>query len=63
MIAQGPPGQLETDPHSIISPFLAGAAAVTRDRLARPGPGGQITLEIRDLYNLHDVTVASRCTG
>ena len=30
VIAQGTPGQLETDPHSIIGPFLAGAAAVTR---------------------------------
>src|SRR5260370_5622420 len=58
VIAQGPPGQLETDPHSIIGPFLAGAVAVTRDRLARPGPGGQITLEISDLYNLHDLTPA-----
>jgi excinuclease ABC subunit A len=29
---------------------------VTRDRPARPGPGGQIVLEVGDLYNLHDVT-------
>ena len=58
VIAQGPPGQLESDPHSIMGPFLAGAAAVTRDRPAQPGPGGQITLEIGDLYNLHDVTAA-----
>ena len=28
VIAQGTPGQLETDPHSIMGPFLAGAAAV-----------------------------------
>ena len=28
VIAEGTPGQLETDPHSIIGPFLAGAAAV-----------------------------------
>ena len=34
VIAQGTPGQLETDPHSIIGPFLAGAAAVP------PGPSG-----------------------
>jgi excinuclease ABC subunit A len=56
VIAQGTPGQLETDPRSIIGPFLAGAAAVTRDRPARPGPGGQIVLDVGDLYNLHDVT-------
>jgi excinuclease ABC subunit A len=58
VIAQGPPGQLEKDPNSIIGPFLAGAVAVTRDRTTRGAPGGQITIEISDLYNLHDVTAA-----
>ncbi|HLN69383.1 MAG TPA: excinuclease ABC subunit UvrA [Streptosporangiaceae bacterium] len=58
VIAQGPPAQLETDPHSIIGPFLAGAAAVPPGRPARPGTGGQITIEIGDLYNLHDLTAA-----
>jgi excinuclease ABC subunit A len=56
VIAQGTPRQLETDPHSIMGPFLAGATAVPRDRLARAGSGGQITIEIGDLYNLHDLT-------
>jgi excinuclease ABC subunit A len=56
VIAQGTPGQLETDPQSIIGPFLAGAAAVPRDRPARPGPGGEISLEIGDLYNMHDIS-------
>jgi excinuclease ABC subunit A len=68
VIAQGPPGQLAGDPHSIMGPFLAAAAegpgksntrpAMTRDRPAQLGPGAQITLEISDLYNLHDVTAA-----
>jgi excinuclease ABC subunit A len=58
VIAQGTPGQLETDPRSIIGPFLAGATAVTRDRQARPAPQGQITIEVGDLYNLHDLTAA-----
>jgi excinuclease ABC subunit A len=58
IIAQGTPAQLETDPHSIIGPFLAGATAVSRDRRARPEPGGQIVLEVSDLYNLHDVTAS-----
>jgi excinuclease ABC subunit A len=58
VIAEGTPGQLETDPRSIMGPFLAGAAAVARDRAAPPASGGQITLEIGDLYNLHDVTAA-----
>jgi excinuclease ABC subunit A len=75
VIAQGTPAQLETDPRSIMGPFLAGAPAVSRDRpaggdraAAEPSPGagskgsagraGQISIEIGDLYNLHDVTVA-----
>src|SRR6204780_4488975 len=58
VIAQGTPRQLETDPGSIIGPFLAGAVAVTRDPLARSGPDGQIVLEVGDLYNLHGVTAS-----
>jgi len=58
VIAQGTPGQLETDPRSIMGPFLAGAAAVPRDRAERADPGEQITIEISDLYNLHDLTAA-----
>jgi excinuclease ABC subunit A len=57
VIAQGTPAQLETDPHSIMGPFLAGALAVTRDRPARAG-GGQVAVEIGDLYNLHDLAAA-----
>jgi excinuclease ABC subunit A len=55
VIAQGTPGQLETDPHSIMGPFLAGATAVP-PRPAGGGPGRQIAIEIGDLYNLHDLT-------
>jgi excinuclease ABC subunit A len=58
VIAEGTPGQLETDPRSIMGPFLAGATAVPRDRPARAGPReqtGQIAIEIGDLYNLHDL--------
>ena len=59
IVAQGPPGQLETDPVSIIGPFLAGTATVRRDRPdAAPAPGGTITIEVGDLYNLHDLTAA-----
>jgi excinuclease ABC subunit A len=58
LIAQGPPGELGEDPDSIMGPFLNGAVAVTRDRPALPGPDGQITVEISDLYNLHHVTAA-----
>jgi excinuclease ABC subunit A len=58
VIAQGTPSQLEADPRSIIGPFLAGATAVSRDLPARPEPAGEISLEIGDLYNLHNVTAA-----
>jgi excinuclease ABC subunit A len=56
IIAQGTPAQLESDPHSIIGPFLAGATSVPRDRPLQAAQEGQITLEIGDLYNLHDLT-------
>jgi excinuclease ABC subunit A len=56
VIAQGTPAQLETDPRSIMGPFLSGAATVPRDRPPQPAPSGQIVLEIGDLYNLHGVT-------
>ena len=58
VIAQGTPGQVGNDPHSIMGPFLAGATAVPRDRRAPAGPGRDITIEIGDLYNLHDLTAA-----
>ena len=58
VIAQGTPGQLETDPRSIMGPFLAGAAGVPRGRPVRAGSGGQIIIEIGDLYNLHDLAAA-----
>ena len=58
VIAEGTPSQLETDPRSIIGPFLSGAAQVSRDHPARPGPDGQIVLAVGDLYNLHDVQAA-----
>jgi excinuclease ABC subunit A len=41
-----------------MGPFLAGAAAVPPDRAERAGPGGEIAIEIGDLYNLHDLTAA-----
>jgi excinuclease ABC subunit A len=56
VIAEGSPGQLERDPRSIMGPFLAGAPAVSSDRAQRRGPGGELNLQVGDLYNLHDVT-------
>ncbi len=64
IVAQGTPAAIEADPHSVIGPYLSGARKVERRR--RPdgadGPGGpaapagDITIEVSDLYNLHDVT-------
>jgi excinuclease ABC subunit A len=58
VIAEGTPGDLETDPHSIMGPFLAGAPAVPPGRPERAVPGGQIEIEIGDLYNLHNVAAS-----
>jgi excinuclease ABC subunit A len=58
IVAQGTPSQLKADPRSIIGPFLAGAAAVRRDRPAPDDGGEQITIEVGDLYNLHGLTAS-----
>jgi excinuclease ABC subunit A len=58
VIAQGTPAQLEADPRSVIGPFLAGAAAVPHDRLRHSAGEEHISIEISDLYNLHDLTAA-----
>jgi excinuclease ABC subunit A len=58
IVAEGTPSQLEADPRSIIGPYLVGTATVRRDRLpdASRSPDGTISIEVGDLYNLHDVT-------
>ncbi len=58
VIAQGTPAEVQTDPDSIIGPFLAGARAVPRERSAPADAAGDITVEISALYNLRDVRVA-----
>ncbi|HEY2523183.1 MAG TPA: excinuclease ABC subunit UvrA [Streptosporangiaceae bacterium] len=59
IVAQGSPADIEADPHSIIGPYLAGTAAVHRDRRTSPdGPPAEIAVEVSDLYNLHDVSAA-----
>jgi excinuclease ABC subunit A len=58
VIAQGPPAQLAADPASIMGPFLAGQPAVRPDRPARADADRRITVEIGDLFNLHEVTAS-----
>jgi len=53
VIAQGTPQDVRADPNSVIAPFLAGQPAVRRER--RPTDADAITVEVSDLYNLHDV--------
>ncbi len=57
IVAQGTPAQVEADPHSIIGPYLAGTASVHRDRIEGQ-PEGEISIEVSDLYNLHNVAAA-----
>jgi excinuclease ABC subunit A len=56
IVAEATPAQLQTDPRSIIGPFLSGAASVRRIRPAPPASDGHIVIEVGELYNLHDVT-------
>jgi len=66
VIAEGSPRDVEADPRSVIGPFLAGTTAVPDERPARPGTGAQVTIEVADLFNLHDVTASfpvQRLTG
>jgi excinuclease ABC subunit A len=59
IVAQGTPAAIEADPQSVIGPYLSGAKKVERHRsgeLDGTGSDGEITIEVSDLYNLHDVT-------
>jgi excinuclease ABC subunit A len=55
VIAEGPPAELEKDPNSVIGPFLAGQQATFRDQ-PRPRSDGHISVDVSDLFNLHNVT-------
>jgi excinuclease ABC subunit A len=55
VVAQGPPADIRACKDSVIGPFLAGQPAVRRER--RPVSGGAVTVEVADLYNLHNVRV------
>jgi excinuclease ABC subunit A len=56
IIAEGPPGQVQSDRHSVIGPFLSGRATVTRTRPAATESDGEIVITVAELYNLRDVT-------
>ena len=66
VIAEGRPADLATNPKSVIGPYLAGSAAVTRHRQLTNESAQQVEIEIGDLFNLHDVRAAfplHRLTG
>jgi excinuclease ABC subunit A len=56
VVAQGTPADIRASKDSIIGPFLAGEPAVRRE--PRPTDGDAVTVEVADLYNLHDVRVS-----
>ena len=59
VVAQGTPREVETDPGSVIGPFLAGAQALpAHRRQPQDGADGHISLEIGDLFNLHGVSAS-----
>src|SRR5277367_330647 len=53
VIAQGTPADIRASGDSIIGSYLAGRPAVRRE--PRPTEGEAVTVEVADLYNLHDV--------
>jgi excinuclease ABC subunit A len=55
LIAEGRPVDLEHNPNSVIGPYLAGTATVSRDLRAADGDGQRIEIEVSDLFNLRDV--------
>jgi excinuclease ABC subunit A len=56
VVAEGTPADIRASKASIIGPFLAGEQAVRR--APRPTDGDAVTVEVADLYNLHDVSVS-----
>jgi excinuclease ABC subunit A len=56
VIAEGTPADLGSDSRSIIGPFLAGRAAVSRQRPSKAAADADITIQIGDLYSLHDLS-------
>ena len=53
IIAQGTPADIRASRTSVIGPYLAGQPAVERE--PRPVTGEALTVEVSQLYNLHDV--------
>src|SRR5260370_31011016 len=54
VIAEGTPADLETDPGSIIGPFLAGRS-VSRERSPKTAADAAITIQIGHLYHPRDL--------
>jgi excinuclease ABC subunit A len=55
LIAEGRPADIERDPKSLIGPYLAGSARVTRRLRSAEEGTQQIDIEIGELFNLRDV--------
>ncbi|USS86074.1 ATP-binding cassette domain-containing protein [Fructilactobacillus cliffordii] len=59
VIAEGTPAHLQSDPQSLIGPFLSGKAPVMHEKMASQQDAQQLdtTVQVADYFNLHDVTV------
>jgi excinuclease ABC subunit A len=58
LIAEGRPSELESNPKSIIGPYLAGAAAVEREGRSAYADRPVIEVEVSELFNLRNVRTA-----
>jgi excinuclease ABC subunit A len=55
LIAEGRPADLEHNRNSVIGPYLAGSATVSRNKRAAEHDPQQVEIEVGELFNLHDV--------
>jgi excinuclease ABC subunit A len=53
VVAEGTPADIRGNERSVIGPYLAGRPAVRRE--PRPTDGEAVTVEVADLFNLHNV--------
>ena len=66
LIAEGRPVELEQNPNSVIGPYLAGLASVSRRQHPADDAAGRIEIEVGELFNLRDVRAGfpiNRLTG
>jgi excinuclease ABC subunit A len=58
IVAQGPPEELEANPHSLTGQYLSGRREIALPEAIREGNGDSLTIHRATLHNLKDVTVS-----